>query len=222
VLRHGGRPGLVRTSVKTEAYSVPPNAVQKSGPFPYGQSLGQSGVAVITTDFDAVQEVTAAGGLLYAELDTGYNAGTGQRSAAAWFVLRPSASPGKVTAARVSNGYVKTPQFVMYPVIGVDAHGHGYLAFSFSSAGRFPSDGYVTFDGSKGAGSVVHVAASGVNPLDDFGCYPPNANGVCRMGDYSMAQNFDGKIYLGSEYVPPQPRDIESNWGTRIWYAPVP
>jgi hypothetical protein len=37
-----------------------------------------------------------------------------------------------------------------------------------------------------------------------------------------MAQNFNGKIYMASEYVAPQPRDLKSNWGTRVWSAPVP
>jgi len=221
-LASGGRPALVKTSVPTQAYSAPPNAYQKSGPFPYGQSLGATGVGQLQTDFDAVQEVTYAGGQLYAELDTGFNYGTGQNSGAAWFVLTPAAGSSSVSVALAGDGYLKTSQYLLYPVIGVNASGHGYMNFAVSSTSRYPSTGYVAFNGSKGVSGPVHIAAQGVNPLDDFTCYPPFSSGQCRYGDYSMAQNYNGKIYMASEYVAPQPRDVLSNWGTRVWYAPVP
>jgi hypothetical protein len=68
----------------------------------------------------------------------------------------------------------------------------------------------------------VHIAAPGADPLDDFTCYPPFSTGQCRYGDYSMARVYNGKIYLATEYVAPQPRDVMSDWGTPIWDAPVP
>jgi hypothetical protein len=221
-LNAGGRPTLVSTTVGTEDYSTPPNASQKSGPFPLGQSLGQTGVAMLQTDFDAVQEVTDAGGQLYAELSTGFNFGTGQNSGAAWFVLNPTPGSSSVSATLASDGYLKTSQDLLYPVIGVNSSGHGYMNFAFSSTSRNPSTGYVKFNGTSGPSGNVHIAAHGVNPLDDFTCYPPFSTGQCRYGDYSMAQNYNGKIYMASEYVAPQPRDANSNWGTRIWSAPVP
>jgi hypothetical protein len=39
---------------------------------------------------------------------------------------------------------------------------------------------------------------------------------------YSMAQVYNGRIYLATEYVAPQPRDVMSDWATRIWDAPLP
>jgi hypothetical protein len=221
-LNTSGRPALVKTTVGTESYSFPPNAFQKSGPFPYGQSLGQTGVGQLQTDFNAVQEVTYAGGLLYAELSTGFNYGTGQNSGIAWFVLRPSAGSSSVSATLASNGYVQTSQDLLYPVIGVNSSGHGYLSFAVSSTSRYPSTGYIVFNGTSGPTGAIYMAAHGANPLDDFSCYPPYSSGQCRYGDYSMAQNFNGKIYTASEYVAPQPRDLKSNWGTRVWSAPVP
>jgi hypothetical protein len=221
-LNAGGRPALVATSVGTESYSTPPNAFQKSGPFPLGQSLGQTGVGQLQTGFDAVQEVTYARGLLYAELSTGFDFGTGQNSGVSWFILRPTPGSSTVSAALVRDGYLETSQDLLYPVIGVNAGGHGYLNFAVSGTGRGPSTGYVVFSKAAGPTGKVHLAAHGVNPLDDFTCYPPFSSGQCRYGDYSMAQNFNGKIYMASEYVSPQPRDPNSNWGTRIWSAPVP
>lgn len=222
VLSAGGRPALVKTAVGTESYSSPPNALQKSGPFPYGQSLGQTGIGQLQTDFDAVQEVTYADGLLYAELSTGFSSGTGQSSGAAWFVLRPAANASSVSATLVSDGKLLTSQALLYPVIGVNASGHGYMNFAVSGVSRYPSTGYVVFNGTKGPAGSVHISGHGANPLDDFTCYPPFSAGSCRYGDYSMAQYYNGNIYMASEYVAPQPRDQLSNWGTRVWSAPVP
>jgi hypothetical protein len=221
-LNGGGRPKMVMTSVGTESYSSPPNAVQENGPTPLGTSLGFTGVPQLQTDFDAVQEVTYANGLLYAELSTGFNYGVGQNSGAAWFVLQPTASSSSIAVANDGNGYVETSQDMLYPVIGVNSHGLGYMAFAIAGDTRYPSAAYVTFSGTAGAGHTVYIAATGANPLDDFSCYPPFTNGQCRYGDYSMAQAYNGSIYMATEYVAPQPRDSQSNWGTRVWSAPAP
>jgi len=218
VLNTGGTPPLVKTSVGTESYTSPPNALQKNGPTPLGSSLGL-GVAPLQTDFDAVQEVTYANGLLYAELSTAFAYGTGQNAGAAWFVLQPKTWSSSISVTNIANGYVETTQNLLYPVIGVNAAGKGYMAFAVSGINRYPSAAYVSFNGTKGAGSTVFTAASGVWPLDDFTCYPPYGP-ACRYGDYSMAQAYNGKIYMATEYTAPQPRDYFSNWATRVWSAP--
>ena len=107
-------------------------------------------------------------------------------------------------------------------MIGVNKAGNGYLNFAISSSTRYPSTAYMVFKGSAGPSGPIHIAAGGVNPLDDFTCYPPFSSGQCRYGDYSMSQYYNGQIYMASEYVAPQPRDTFSNWSTRVWYAPVP
>jgi hypothetical protein len=221
-LASGGPLSLVQTTVGTESYSTPPNAYQKSGPTPYGTSIGYPGVTQIETDFDAVQEVTWAGGDLYAELDTGFNSGTTQQAAADWFVLHPTTSPaGFVKATLVSDGSVRTSQSLLYPDVVVNAKGMGEMDFAISGTSRYPSAGYIAFDGAKGAVGPVRVAAAGVDPLDDFTCYPPFGP-ACRYGDYSGGQFFGGRIYMATEYVGPQPRDNLSDWGTRVWSVPLP
>lgn len=222
VLNSGGRPQMVASRVATEAYSFPPNAIQRSGSTPFSciQLLSCS-TATIDTDFNAVQEVTYASGRLFAELDTGFDFGTGQNSGAAWFVLAPKAGAHSISVSKVSNGYVESSQEIMYPVIGVNKSGLGYMTFAVSSATRYPSAAYIVFHAAKGPQGPIHIAANGVNPLDDFACYPPFGSS-CRYGDYSMAQYYNGKIYMATEYVSPQPRDVFTNWGTRVWYAPVP
>jgi hypothetical protein len=220
LLDHGKRPALVSQLVPAEAYSTPPNAAQKAGPTPYGSSLGQ-GEGLLQADFDAVQQVTWAGGDLYGELDTGVANGTSTQDGAAWFILHPSVAGGTVTASVVHQGYVVTSQNLLYPVISVDAHGNGFMVFAVAGSNTYPSPGYVAFS-AGGAQGPVHLASRGADPLDDFSCYPPYSFGDCRYGDYSMATAYRGRVYMAAEYVPPVPRDQAANWGTYLWSAPVP
>jgi hypothetical protein len=207
------------TTVNTEAYSQPLNVNQKNGPIPLG-SANNDTVAQLQTDFNAVQEVTYAGGLLYAELTTGFN--HGNNSGAAWFVLKPKNPGGSFSVSNVKNGYVLTSQNVLYPAIGVTSGGLGYMTMAIAGKNRFPSAAYIAFRGTAGTSGPVRIAAGGSAPEDDFTCYA-NTNSLglfpCRYGDYSMAQAYNGRLYQATEYVSPQPRDIFSNWGTRVWSA---
>jgi hypothetical protein len=214
---------MVEKTIGSETYTEsPPNAIQKSGPTPLGSSLGFNGTPQLETDFSAVQEVTYASGNLFAELDTGFAQGTGENAGAAYFVLHPSITSGSLSVAMSKQGFVETSQNLLYPVIGVNKDGVGYMAFAVAGPDRYPSAAYVTMSAAAGAGSVVHIAANGVNPLDDFSCYPAfGSPGLCRYGDYSMAQAYSGQIYMATEYVAPQPRDNLSNWGTRVYWAPA-
>jgi len=222
VLASGGRPPLVMTTVPTESYSeLPPNAIQKSGPTPLGTSVGFDGTPVLETDFNAVQEVTYADGQLYAELSTGLAFGSGTVAGAAWFVLQPTPGTGSVSVNNAANGYVETTQNLLYPVIGVNASGKGDMAFAVAGPDMYPSAAYVSFDGTHGPGNEVQIAAAGVAPLDDFSCYPyfGFSTGQCRYGDYSMAQEYNGNVYMATEYIGAQPRDTLANWGTRVFWA---
>lgn len=225
LLNKGERPPLVMTTVHTESYTeLPPLATQRSGPTPLGDSVGFSGTALLDTDFNAVQEVTYASGLLYAELTTGFAYGTGQNAGAAWFVLKPKPGSSSVSVSKVSNGYLETSQNLLYPDIGVNSSGMGYMTFAVSGPARYPSAAYVAFDGAEGPQGSVHIAAAGTAPLDTFDCYPSFgfSTGQCRFGDYSMAQEFKGKVYMATEYVAPRPRDPIANWATRVFWAPNP
>ena len=231
-LDSGGTPPLVMTSVGTEPYTaIPPQAVQKTGPMPWGSTVClhfDAPCAVLNspldTDFNALFETTYANGLLYTELGTGVALGTQENAGAAWFVLRPTVKGSSLSVSNAGNGYVETTQNILYPVISVDASGHGFMAFSVSGSGMYPSAAYVTFDGTHGAGDVVHISGAGADPEDDFSCYAPFTQTdppSCRWGDYSMAQAYNGNIYMSTEYVPNDTRDLLANWGTRVYSAPV-
>ncbi len=219
LLNTGGTPTFIQTTVKTERYSFPPNATQKIGPIPLGSSQGFT-EGVLQTDFNAVQEVTYTAGNLYAELDTARPLKTGFNSAVAWFILKPTTSSTTLSVSVEKQGFVDTSQNLLYPVIAVNGAGNGYLAFAISGPAYFPSAAYTAFS-SSGPGSTVYLAAKGANPLDDFSCYPPFATGQCRYGDYSMGVAYGNSVYLATEYVPPTPRDVKTDWGTFVWSAPA-
>lgn len=220
LLNSTGTPVLVRHLVHTRSYAQPPNARQKAGPIPLGESQGY-GEGQLQTDFDAVQEVTWTGGNLYAELDTGVPYGTQQRAAAAWFVIHPVASGNGVTATVVKQGVVTSSQNLLYPHITVSANGRGFMNFAVAGDTTYPSPGYVTFAGTAGAMGAIHIARPGANPLDDFTCYPPYGS-ACRYGDYSGGAAFGTRIYMATEYVGAVARDNKSNWATFVWSAPRP
>lgn len=220
-------PPLSEASVATQGYSVPPNAVQKSGPIPFGNTVGAKVASPLQTDFDAVQQVTYASGEVYAQLNTGVNAGGGATNAGvAWFALHPTPGVGSVSVKNNGNGYVHVNGHLLYPSIGVNAQGNGYIAFALSSGSNFPTAAYIRFAGKQGAVGPVRIQKAGTRPLDDLSCYPGSGFGpACRYGDYSMTQVFNGRVYLATEYVHALTNvagGAQANWATRIWSVPVP
>ena len=220
-------PVLSEASVATEGYSTPPNAVQESGPIPFGNTVGAKAAFPLETDFNAVQETTYASGEVYAQLSTGVTAGGGATNAGvAWFALHPNPGAGSVSVTNNGNGYVQINGHLLYPSIGVNFRGNGYIAFDLSSGSNFPTAAYIKFAGVKGARGPILIQKAGTYPLDDFTCYPGAGFGpACRYGDYSMTQVYNGRVYLATQYVnalTDVANGAMTNWATRIWSAPVP
>jgi hypothetical protein len=216
-----GVPKLYRTELTSEAYAFPPDASQKKGPIPLGNSA-QDPEGKIQSDFDAVMETTYVNGQVYAELDTATSTGN---DAAAWFVISPTITGNKLAATMAAQGYVSAAHAsVIYPDIALDSAGEGYLLFALSGHRNFPSAAYIAFESSGPTGSVM-IAAAGTAPEDGFTCYAawvgPDYGG-CRWGDYSMGVSSGGTIVMATEMIPPSSRDTLTNWGTYIWSAPPP
>jgi hypothetical protein len=214
-------PPLVATNVATEGYSVPPNATQKAGPIPLGTSLGAVLPSPLATDFDAVQQTVFADGEVYAQLNTGVSVGGGAANAGlAWFALHPTPGTATLSVRKDSNGYVALGgAHLVYPSIGVNRLGNGYMAFGISGADMFPAAAYIKFDDTEGAVGSIHVQKAGTRPLDDISCYP----GVCRYGDYSATNVVNGRVFLATEYVhflTNVAGGALTNWATRIWSVP--
>lgn len=217
-------PPMTNTEVTSEPYAFPPDAVQRPGPTPLA-SHNQDPEGQLQADFNAIQEVTYTAGQLYAEADTAIGTGNPQRDGVAWFVITPKMSGSKLTATIAHQGYVNVAaENLLYPVIGVDAAGRGYLAMSMAGPGYYPSATYEAFT-PRGPSGPIYVAARGAYPEDSFTCYAafvgPNYGG-CRWGDYSMAVAMGKNVYMATEYVPDTSRDYLTNWGTFVWRAPTP
>jgi hypothetical protein len=217
-------PPLVENNVATEGYSVPPPATQRSGPIPFGNSLGFLVASPLDSGFENQQNTTFANGTLYVQMDTGINAGGGAaNSGLAWFALHPTPGTSSVTVKNLGNGYVHVNGMLLYPSIAVNAKGAGYMGFAIAGASRFPGAAYIRFAGSKGATGLIHIAINGKTPLDDFSCYP--AAPTCRYGDYSASNLFNGRLFFSTEYVHTLTNvkaGAQSNWATRVWSVPVP
>ncbi len=203
---------LTHALLPSEPYAPPVAAQQQFGPHPLGTSQDQP-LPRLSVNDDRMQQVIYTAGLLASSLNTGVGAGgTATRSAAAWFVVRPSAGSTDVTGSVVRQGYVAVAEgSVAYPAIGLNAAGTGAMVFTLTGERFFPSAAYIPFTVS-GPEDVVHVSALGVAPEDGFTCYPA---GVCRWGDYSAAVAEDGAIVMATEYIP-GPRDHFANWGTFV------
>jgi hypothetical protein len=222
LLAQPGVPSLYEAYISSEPYAFPPDAQQKPGPIPLGHSVGDP-LGPIQTDFDAVMQTTYVGGNVYAELDTATLAGN---TAAAWFVIKPTWTGGTLAATIPAQGYVDSAgTYLMYPAIGVNSAGNGYMAFSLTNpTSYYPSSAYIDF-GPAGASGPIHVAQSGSAPEDGFTCYAafvgPNYGG-CRWGDYSAAVAMGSNIYMASEMITPVDRDYLTNWDTFVYRAPAP
>jgi hypothetical protein len=219
-------PPLVEKGVATEGYSTPPPATQKAGPIPFGNSVGALVAQPLDSGFETQQNVTFANGTLYMQMVTGVNAGGGAtRAGLAWFALRPTAGTSSISVTNLGDGYVRANGQLLYPSIAVNASGKGWMAFTVAGANHFPSAAYIKFNGASGTSGPIHIAKAGTAPLDDFTCYPGSGNGpTCRFGDYSASQFFNGRIYMGVEYIhslTDVAAGADTNWGTRVFSVPV-
>ncbi len=219
-------PPLVEKGVETEGYSIPPPATQKAGPIPFGNSVGALVAQPVDGGFETIQDPTFASGNLYVQLGTGLKAGGGAfRAGLAWVVLRPKAGTSSISVKKVSNGYVAANAQLIYPSIAVNSHGVGWMAFTVTGANHYPAAAYIRFNGVHGATGKIHIAKSGTTPLDDFTCYPGSGFGpTCRFGDYSASQYFNGRVFMGVEYIHNRTNvaaGAATNWATRVFSVPV-
>jgi hypothetical protein len=212
--------------LSSETYGQPPNAEQKKGPTPFGDSLGEPEEQVATND-DRMNQVVYAAGKLWGGVNTVVRTSKGKstqtdRCGIAYFVVTPSTPSSTTVAGTIAKqGYVAlgNNDNVLFPSIGVNAAGKGVMTFSISGHHYFPSAGYTSIDAANGAGPI-HIAGAGVAADDDISGYEAfGGDGVARWGDYSAAvAGDDGSIWIATEFIPggfgfPQ---YLNNWGTFV------
>jgi hypothetical protein len=223
---------LNHITIRSEVYGQPPDAVQKDGSFPLGQSLKEHEELLAGND-DRMNQAVFQGGRLWGELNTVVkteNAGT--HVGAAFFVVLPTATASSVAASIAAQGYVSVnTQNLLFPSIGVTSTGKGVMTFTLSGTNFFPSAAYVHISVAAGVGDV-HVAGAGVGPEDGFSGYRAfGGAGTARWGDYSaavpdsaghvwIAQEFIGQTCTLAQYTADNTcggtRTQLANWGTHI------
>ena len=201
----GGKPTLSTIIINSEAYAVPPGAIQKGA------------TSLLDAGDDRMQQTQSINGTVWGELDTAVNiAGdTATRAAGAWFAVNPSLSGGHIVGATIARqGYVaKTGQYVLYPAVQANASGDAAMVFTVSGSALYASAAYASLDAAGSSFGAIHIAANGSGPYD------PAAT---RWGDYSWAviDPTADAFWLATEYMPPlssQTPDGLRNWGTRVF-----
>lgn len=208
VVATGGTPTLSSMVVTSEAYGVPPGAVQKGS------------TSLLDAGDDRMQQAQFLNGDLWGALDTSVTIPNdpAARAGAAWFDVRPTVSgsgaSGVITAAPIHRqGYVSVPgNYLLYPAIQAAPSGRTAMVVTLSGQGHFPSAAYSVLGKGATAFGDVTIAADGRTNYD------PTAT---RWGDYSWAilDPSGNSVWMATEYIPPkasQTPDGRRNWGTRV------
>lgn len=200
----GDMPTLTSKVINSEAYSIPPAAMQKGS------------TSLLDAGDDRMQQVQFIGGSIWGALDTSLQpAGdAAARAGIAWFKVTPRLSGSKLGNASIEKqGYIQSKgEYLLYPAIQADSAGRAAVVFTLTSAKRFASAAYdVTGEESSNFGRPV-VAAAGTGPYDPL---------ATRWGDYSWAvlDPVTDSVWMATEYIPPpasQTTDGLRNWGTRV------
>jgi hypothetical protein len=205
--------------VGSEAFGVPPDALQRNGATELGGLIGEKQEYLSTND-QRMQQAVFADGKLWSALTTIVAIGNdpNPRSGIAYFAVIPIvAADGSVRAEIAQQGYIAVPNAdLFYPALAMGANGSGAISFTLSGANYFPSAAFSPLT-LEGAGDV-QILASGTTPHDGFSGYKYfGGGGSGRTGDYSAAAiDEHGTIWLAAEYIPAAPRTLLANWGTFI------
>lgn len=208
---------LSNAVIDSQVYGQPPDAQQKPGATPLGDSVGGK-LEFLAGNDDRMNQAVWAGGRLWGAVNTVVKTPNGPtRIGIAYFAVTPSVTSGQVGGTIAQQGYVAVNQeSVMFPSIGVNPAGGAVMTFTLVGPDYYPSAAY-TVIGPSGAGDV-HIIAAGTGPEDGFTGYTAfGGSRTARWGDYSAAvADETGTIWTAVEYIPGTPRTLFANWGTFI------
>ena len=214
---------LAVTSVGTQTVSanlVP--AVQKDGPRPLGNALGDPKPKLNPDDGRISANPFYVNGQIWAVASTAVTRANGlSGDGVAWFQVAASGGAPALSASVTSQGVISPGgRNLLYPAIAINAGGQGGIGVTVAGAGIYPSTGVISMP--EFAAAIVHVTGVGALPDDGFTAYPQyGGNGVGRWGDYGAAAIDEyGNPWFANEYIPPvtaaNPRSSLANWGTFI------
>jgi hypothetical protein len=203
----GRAPRLSSMIIPSEAYAIPPQALQK----------GSTGL--LDSGDDRMQQTQFINGTIWGALGTVVtpSGDATARAGAAWFNVQASIDDGRLDEARVvRQGYVAVKgNDLMYPAVQADANGNAAMVLTRSGADRFGSAVFTTMASGQSEFGRIRLAAAGT------ASYNADPNFRTRWGDYSWAQ-LDPQtdtFWLATEYIPPlsgQTPDGINNWGTQV------
>jgi hypothetical protein len=199
-------------------YASPVPQIQKDGPRPLGELVGEP-VPVVNANDSRMNQVVLADGFLWSGINTAVL--PGPRDGIEYFVVDPTIfANGTVGASIHTQGYVAADDaFLSFPSVGVTGDGQGVIAMSLMGPNDYPSAAEIEIDAS-GASGPVKIVRQGFRPEDGFTCYEAfvGPGAVCRWGDYSASvAGADGRIYSATEVIGDNPRTFFANWSTFIW-----
>lgn len=201
-------------------YTFPPRADQKTGNNVLGQCLNNDACAhvlngendpfkdeseyALDSNDTRMQPVVLANGKLWGALDTGLDFGGVTKAGVEWFVVTPSISGSGVSATVTANDYAGlSNNNLLYPAIAVTTGGAGVVAFTAVGPDHFPSAAYASIN--TGGVGAIQTAEEGVGPADGFSGYKyygiPPGTFRPRWGDYGAAVEYNGHIWIASEYI---------------------
>lgn len=229
-------PLLYLNVLDSQTYAFPSDGVQKDGPHPEGESLGEP-VGLIAANDDRMNQTVYSQNLIWGALNSALIVNGVERAGSAYFAVQPTWPGGALGGTIVHQGYVAARKtWVLFPSIGVTASGKAVIAVSVTGPPLWPSAAYAVWNGTDFG--PLHIYGAGRSPLDDFCEYPENNCAQSdppaarpRFGDYSAAVAVGEKIYIANEYVPRVncsldawnidrtcggTRGTRTNWGTRM------
>jgi hypothetical protein len=223
-----------KLAIDSQAYGIPPDALQKIGELPLGSTSDPGVQEVLATNDERMQQPVFSRGKLWASVTSGMQStgdsvvagfGGAAKAGIAWFAVAVNNARQSLEASVSRQGYIALKDAnLFYPALGVDRRGEAIIGFSVSGPDRFPGAGYAQL-GRGGRFGDIHIAAAGVGSEDGLSGYP-SFGGPCdetgtlceaRWGDYAAAAvDSDGSILFANEYIGPRPRSALANWGTFI------
>ena len=213
---------LSDTLITSLPYTQPTAAIQKAGPYPVGQKLGEPENKLASGD-TRMTSVTYVQGHLYSALETSFaGAPNGTNSGFTYFSIAPSLdTTGSVTGIVDRQGYVRIAgETVSYPTLAINSTGGAVVTCSLIGPDFYPSAAFVPLDSHLRA-RTLSISSLGTAPSDGFSGYVTyGGKGTARWGDYSEAQSDEnGSIWMAQEMISASSakrRSALANYGTHI------
>jgi hypothetical protein len=210
---------LSRRDLTVGPYVNPVPQVQKDGPRPLGNLVGEP-VPVVNANDSRMNQVVFADGLLWSGINTAV--APGPRDGIEYFIVQPSLTATGVGGTIHKQGYVAAENtFLSFPSVGVRGDGKGVIAMSLMGPNNYPSAAHIAI-GEDGVTGPIKIVRTGYRPEDGFTCYEAfvGPGAICRWGDYSASvAGPDGRIYSGAEMISDNSRTFFANWSTFVWPA---